>query len=251
MKPKPEPGPGMTVGGQVLWWGVSETIIKRLRAQGAPLHSPKELAEWRKTHKVPEAVAAKLDETEKPSAESELENDVDWEEFEKRVRSDDPKESMAQLAKARDFAAFKFEKAGRLNDTKKQEFYSKLLTRFEGAFHDAQLRGKRLGLDAGELLPRPEVERILWALAHWLLRSTDQHLDAITAKLTALSPGLSATPVRAVLEPELLSQRFLVPFAHAAKIQNGVGLPGWVVAKMRESAGDFLENGEKQFDEIT
>jgi hypothetical protein len=172
----------------------------------------------------------------------------DWSEFELLIRTESPQEAMVKITKARDWAYFKLEKAAKADDKKGVKFYGDLLGKMEAILHDAILRAKRLGLDSGELLPRPEIERILWALAYWILRSTDQHLDAISAKLTKLSAGLDDARVRAVLEPELLSQRFLGPFAQAAKLQNGVGLPQWVVAKMRESAGDFLEGGEKQFD---
>jgi hypothetical protein len=234
---------------------VGERTIKRWAAKGAPLGDDAAMVEWSKAQtNLPTGFLEWLDEQKRglaPKDGGAPTTESDWQEFEKIARTDDPKDAMQKIAKARDFAAFMLEKAWKSESTKDQKHFADLLAKMESCLHDAQLRAKKLGVDSGELLPRPECERILWALAHWLLRSTDQHLDAITAKLTALSPGLAATPVRSVLEPELLSQRFLVPFAHAAKIQNGVGLPGWVVAKMREAAGDFLENGEKQFEEIS
>jgi hypothetical protein len=227
-------------------WGIEDRQAQRHRKDGVPLDNDADMVRWytslptdsqrkltpefsRRIHEV----GAKLRVMPGTGAE--------WE-------ADTPKESLADIKEARDFAAFRFKLAAKANDRLDMKAFADLLSTFEGVVHDAELRAKKLGLDAGELLPRPEIERILWALAYWLLRSTDQHLDAISAKLTKLSAGLDDARVRAVLEPELLSQRFLGPFAQASKLQNGVGLPAWVVAKMREAAGDFLEGGEMEFD---
>jgi hypothetical protein len=129
-------------------------------------------------------------------------------------------------------------------------FYRQELTTFEGLLHDALLRAKKLNLDAGDLLPRAEVERILFALGFWLMRCVDRHLDTLTARLQLLAPDLPAEPVRTVLEAELLTVRFLEPLAKAAKINAGVSLPDWLLAKLRQTCGDYLENGEAAFVEL-
>lgn len=248
------PKPPRSVAGQAEFYRVTPRTIDRWRAREAPLLDVAAMIEWAPNQKsLPDSFLARIAELKamQPGGKkTAMEGDADWQEFISQARSGDAKESLEKLALARDFASFKFEKASRATDKDNMKFYAELLSKFEGVFHDAQLRARKLGIDEGELLPRSEVERITWAVAYWLLRATDQHLDAITSKLKALSPGLDAEPVRAVLEPELLSCRFLEPFAKAARIQSGVGLPGWLFAKMRESAGDFLEAGEKQFDEV-
>jgi hypothetical protein len=248
------PQPPETIVGMVEYYDCSESTIKRHRAKGAPLNDLDAMLNWLPNQKdAPAGMKRRLaDYKAQRSGDSpQLTGDADWAEFEKMVRTDDPKESMVKIARARDFVAFKFEKASRANEKDDMGFYANLLSKFEGVFHDAALRAKKLGLDEGELLPRPEVERIAWALAYWTLRAVDQNLDALSSKLAALSPGLEAGPIRAVLEPELLSARFLTPYARAAKIQSGVTLPEWLVAKMRESVGDYLSNGEQQFDSVT
>lgn len=248
------PQPPKSIGGLAEYYGCSERTIKRHRAAGAPLYDLDAMAEYLPLHSgAPAGMKRKVAEhkASKGGGTESLSGDADWAEFEKSVRTDDPKEAMEKIARARDFAAFKFEKASRLNDKEEMGFYANLLSKFEGVFHDAALRAKKLGLDDGELLPRPEVERIAWALAYWTLRAVDQNMDALTSKLTALSPGFDAAKVRAVLEPELLSARFLTPYARAAKIQSGVSIPVWLVAKMRESCGDFIENGEAAFNEVS
>jgi hypothetical protein len=228
-----------------------ERTIKRYAAKGAPLGDDAAMAEWAKGQSnLPGGLLEWCDEYKRKNTAGDRapETQSDWDEFQKIARSDDPKDAMAKIAKARDFAAFMFEKASRADNRKDQKHFSDLLAKMEACLHDAQLRAKKLGVDSGELLPRPEVERVIFAMAFWLMRSADQHLDSLTARLRALAPGLDGEPIRSVLEGELLSDRFLVPFAQAAKIQNGVALPEWVVAKMREACGDFLEHGEKAFD---
>lgn len=244
--------PGKSIGGQAVYWGISEPTVKRERLKGTPLHSVEETAAWAESHSVPAAVREKIKRERRAAAPpAALPTDSpDWIEFEKATRADDPKESMVKIARARDFAAFMFQKAARMADKENQEFYTDLLAKMESCLHDAQLRAKKLGIDAGELLPRPEVERLVWALMYWLLRSTDHHLDALTTKLQALSPGLPAEAVRGILDAELISNRCLIPFARAAKIRSGVTVPDWVVQKMRTTAGDFIENGEASFTEL-
>jgi hypothetical protein len=249
--------PPKSTGGLAVHWRVGEATIKRWRTKGAPLTSDEEMAAWFATqNSVPPVALARAKELATgataaggPPANS----DAEWKAFVEQSKldaTDTPKQSLASITRARDFAAFRFMEAAKTNNRSDMKFYADLLSTFDGVVHDAQLRAKKLGIDQGELLPRPEVERIVFALGYWLMRAADLQLDALTGRLKALAPGLAAEAVRGVLEPELLSMRFLEPFARAAKIQSGVSLPEWFVAKMRETAGDYLENGEKSFEAI-
>lgn len=253
--------PPKSIGGLAVWWGVGERTIKRLRKLGAPLGDDTKMMAWLPLQKnIPQAMyqrgEARASGVEpKDEGSTGASSQADWKAFveqhetaKKEGKNEAPKEALELLIEHRDFAGFCFKSAAKANNKADMKFFAGLLATFEGVIHDAQLRAKKLGIDQGDLFQRTEVERIVFALAYWLLRSTDQHLDALSGKLKALAPGLEAVAVRAVLEPELLSDRFLVPMAQAAKMQNGVSLPDWLVAKMRESCGDFLENGEKEFD---
>ncbi len=245
-----------------VYWRVTERTIARWRAKGAPLHDIAGMLEWsRDREKLPRAFIDRIayltgapedDGDKRPDTEEarplDGSPDPNWAEFEKQARGDDPKLAMEKIARARDYAAFRFEKAAAKSDRSGMKFYGDLLAKMESVLHDAQLRAKKLGLDEGQLLPRGEVERIAWALAYWALRAVDLNLDALSVRFEKL--GLSSAAAREVLEPELLSDRFLVPFARAAKIQGGTELPEWLVAKMREACGDFLEKGEAEFDAV-
>lgn len=251
-------GPGKTIGGQAVFWGISERTAKSERVKGTPLHSVDDTREWAKTRRVPNAVRQRLaDVGAGESAGSAQPGAPDprqqWEEFERQAKKAEgaPRESLAAMMQARDFAAFRFTEAAKKNDKADMKFFADVLSTFDGVIHDAQLRAKKLGIDQGELLPRPEVERIILAIGYWMLRSTYQHLDALEAQLRRLAPELDGGPLRNALEGELLSVRFLEPFVRASKIQNGVAVPEWVVAKLRETCGDFLSGGERLFDTFT
>lgn len=242
--------PPKNIGGQAQYYGVSEKTIKNYRAVGAPLHSVEEMVNWVKDRRVAAGLLVKLralTHTEEPPGDKK--EDPDWEAFSRQTATDDPKEAMAKIAKARDYAAFKFERAAKIADKPNEKFYAELLAKMESTLHDAQLRQRKLGLDEGELIRRPELERILFALAFWTLRSTDLHLDALTSQLEKIAPGLPKEQTRRLLEGELLSDRFLVPFARAAGQQSGVSVPAWIVTKLRTVCGDYLAKGEALFDE--
>jgi hypothetical protein len=245
--------PGNSIGGQSVFWGVSEGTVKRGRVEGVPYHSVEEMAVYAQGRPVPKAVRKRLKASRRPTTAALPVDNPDWIEFEKQARTDDPKESMAKIAKARDFAAFMFEKAGREPPSQEAQdrlkFYSDLLARMESCLHDALLRGRKLGIDTGELIPKVEVERLVFAMAWWLMRCVDDSLDAMCAKLSALSPGMEPKAVRNLIEPFLMSAMILEPLARA-DIACGVQIPTWLSQKMRTTAGDYLENGEAMFDQL-
>lgn len=221
----------------------------------APVMDAAAMVDWVRTVKISPKCQEAIDRiSDRIHGKTGGSDDPDWKEFsEAAIKSanDDPKAALADLAKARDFAAFKLEKANKQNDRQSIKFYSDLLVKFEGAIHDAQLRARKLGMDEGELLPRHEIERIFFALGFWLMRATDQHLDTLSASIAKRTSDLSAEDVRRVLEPELLSARFLVPFARSASIQSGLSLPQWIVDKLKTVTGDYLADGEKLFAVLT
>ena len=111
--------------------------------------------------------------------------------------------------------------------------------------YDEETLASRLGREAGDTLPRPAAEALVAALAYWTLRAIDGHLDHLSRRLINLSYPEEA---RALLEPELLSARFLVPFARAAATPARNTLPPWLHAKLRDTVDDYLDHGAAHFD---
>jgi hypothetical protein len=230
------------------FWNVTDRTVKTWRAKGAPVEDDDGMAKWLRAHPacITDGVRKRLRDFTSLSSV-----DPDWEEFQKAAieqTDDDPKKAMAMIAKARSFAAFKFEKASAVNDQDGIKFYADLLAKLEGTLHDAQLRAKKLGIDQGELVPRSEVERILRAWAFWSMRSVDADLADLCPKLTGLA---QVNDARAVLEPALLSARFLKPFVRASRISSPAAVPGWMVAIVQDAVDDYIEDGAREFEAAT
>lgn len=160
----------------------------------------------------------------------------------------DHKAQLKSLEMFRDGYALKLDEALRTSDNGAVKRWNELLIETTNAIRQNQLAAEKLGINHGDIISFAEMDRIIWALGFWLLRSTDLHLDALALKLAALSPGFDPKAVRAVLEPELLSNRFLVPFAKASKA-SGVSLPARAIEKLKTVCGDFLDRGEEAFHE--
>jgi hypothetical protein len=172
--------------------------------------------------------------------------DEDWVKFREGQGATDPKDHKAQintLEMFRDGYAMKLDDAMKRKDMPEIRRWNELLIETTNSIRQNKLAAEKLGLDQGDIISFAEMDRIIFAFGYWSMRAVDQHLDAIAAKLADLSPGFDKRTVRAVLEPELLSKRILVPFAKASK-PSGVSLPARAVAKLAQTVGDFLEDGE-------
>ena len=152
----------------------------------------------------------------------------------------DHTKAMASLAKPRDFAAWMFERAAKDGDREGQRFYSALLARFEGVIHDYQLRAQKLKLDTGELYPRSDFEQIISAWTYWTMRCVDNALSALCRKVVGVP---SAEEARQIIEPFLLSEKYVEPFKHAVTVATGMQLPAWFTAKLVDSIDDYIEHG--------
>jgi hypothetical protein len=174
--------------------------------------------------------------------------DPEWQKFRETLAASGPKDHQAQIRDLevfRDGYAYKLELAINRGAEAEIKQWNALLIDTSNAIRQAKLAADKLGLEAGELLPRPVVEHLLRALAYWNLRGIDAHLDALSRRLLNLSFPEEA---RRILEPELLSSRFLHPFARAAKVASHHALPPWAVATLRDATDDLLENGAAEFD---
>ena len=233
-------------------WGLTERRVIELR-KDAPLDDLAAMKEWNVAN--PDALSTKL-KTRLADLLAISERgggtgiDPDWEEFQRTTAGDvddDPKKAMAAVARARAFAAFKFDKAAKENNRDDLKFFADLVAKLDSTLHDQQLRAKKLGIDAGDLVPRSEVERIARAWVFWAMRAVDADLAELCPKLTGLA---QVNDVRGVLEPALLSNRFLKPFARAARIASPSAVPDWLVAILRDACDDYIENGAEEFKDV-
>jgi len=236
--------------------GVNPKTVWRWHKKGVPIYDLVALQEWAvRQRKLPVGFLARVADlragkADSPAGEAETgrseppagESSKDWEEFLAQAGSktgdeSDSKASMVALARARDFAAFMFEKAAKADAKAVMKFYSDLIAKMEGVIHDAQLRAKRLGIDAGELYPRAEHERVISAWTYHAMRCIDRALPALCRKCIGLE---SASALRAVLEPALLREAYYEPFQHAMTTATGNTMPEWFVETLTESVANFV-----------
>ena len=220
----------------------------------APVHDVAAMIQWAAGRKrLSDACRSRLEELRREIEGDDEKQfiDPDWLEFQKLAASksaEDGKASLSAIQKARDFSAFKYERAAEANDRDAMRFHKDMLVAFESAYHDAVLRARKLNLDTGEVIPRCEIERIVWAWAFWAMQSTNKHCDALSKSIAALAPGADTNKIYDHLQAELLGDRFLTSFVRASQIKHGTTVPSWIVAEMRRACGDFLEKGEAAFD---
>jgi hypothetical protein len=180
--------------------------------------------------------------------------DPDYAAFENAYSASHAKDTdaLAHLKRMRDFALFKIQRAQARNDFPAVQDATRQLTHYSSVIHDEELRAQKLGREIGELLPRPEAERVARAFAYWSLRAAEDILTTVCPRLaTASGTGpLFQEEIRQLIEPTLLGQRVLGPIARAAQVSSGVHLPQWFVAALRAGIADTLEDGAAVFDSL-
>ncbi len=143
------------------------------------------------------------------------------------------------------FVTFALSRARERGDEAAQRKYSDEMIKFSKAVKEQKLLADKLGVESGDLIAKSEVVRIIAAHAYWTMRGTDVALDALARRLVNLQFPKDA---RAVLEPELLSIRFVQAYAQAVRTPAGNALPGWVRDAIRETVDNYIEGGVELHD---
>jgi len=105
-----------------------------------------------------------------------------------------------------------------------------------------------LDQDGKEVITRREIEQIIVAVGARAALAIERMLDQLGENLIDLK---RIDEVTAVIEPYLVKKLFVEPFAFAADLAAGCGLPSWVVQAMSRACGDAVENGESEFNAVT
>lgn len=254
------PLPPISPKTQAAFWRVSHVTIHNWMAKHAEGKMPRvddipAMLEWERglprggrgrgsVTFVARCAELRVERGEKPPAPK---TDEAWIKYREGAGARDPaghKEQIKSLEMFRDGYAMKLDDALARQDHAEVDRWNELLIKTTNSIRQNKLAADQLGLDRGDIISFDEMDRIIAAFGYWTMRAIEQHLDALSGKLAALSPGFEKKNVRAVLEPELLSLRFLVPFAKSAK-PSGIALPARAVAKLKQTAGDYLEDGER------
>lgn len=244
-----------------LYWRVSRVTIHNWteKARETPPKMPRlddvpAMLEWEKTQdRAAPAFKERCKELRMERGETAPAPKVDeaWLKYRATAGESGPADHKAQIKTLevfRDGYAMKLDEAMARSAHDEVARWNSLLIETTNSIRQNKLAAEKLGLDRGDIISFEEMDRIIAAFGFWTMRQIELHLDAISGKLAALSPGFEKKLVRAVLEPELLSERFLVAFAKASK-PSGVSLPARAVAKLKQTVGDYLEDGERLFRE--
>ncbi len=238
--------PPKSVEGRAAYYRVNERTIKRWNAKAAPLHSVEEMAKWALTQKkLPQGFQARMRElTGSNGTPAEAKPNESWEKF-KTTNAGKP----GLIPQMERFAAFfheQLEAAFERSDKTDQKFYSELFFDASNSIRQQKLAADKLGIEEGQLFTKAQLARVIHALAFWSMRTVDADLADLCPKL----PGLkSVAEVRAILEPALLSARFVKPFARAARVESESSLSGWMVETIKDAVDDYIENGAAEFDQ--
>lgn len=111
---------------------------------------------------------------------------------------------------------------------------NQLATRRNAAL--VQLR--RQGKTDDDSIPRPEVERVAYALAFAARLGIERASDEAADKLRGVTDPVE---IRRILSGIMCAEVYLAPFRQAVNLDAGHGLPHWVVEAMNKAAGEMVE----------
>lgn len=143
------------------------------------------------------------------------------------------------------YADYKIGLAQQRGDHPSVREWTETLRYLSGVIHDEELRAQKLGRELGDMIPRPDYERQLKALAWWLVRLVDDAKATLSPRLAAASANgpLFRQEVDAILEPVLLTTRVLEPLRRATDLPAGTGaaLPPWALNALRTALAAAIE----------
>lgn len=229
------------------FWGVTQRTIQRWLKKSVPVDDVESMKVWARTQKrLPVGFQKKLAELRVAAP---MDADPDWDEFEHQLAEHGEtggEENEARLERYRDFFAFKLNKAIRAGQQDEIKYWEARFVTQEKAIRESKLLAEKLGLDNGETL-RKHTEAFVRALAFWSMRTTDDLIEYLAPRLVGLT---FPEEVRSVIEPILLDARFVGPLARASQVEGEAGLPDWVPGEIKRAVGNYIEDGERAFEEV-
>lgn len=240
------------------YWCVSQRVMQIWKRKGVPVDDDKAMLKWylalgpHSQGKLSSGFKKRLAQVRPSSAPGvdgnpplEEPQNPYWSEFIKAFpNSSNPSqvEQIQNLDRHIHFADFALQKAREQNDPHLIKIFTDDLLRFSKAAKEQKALADKLGIESGELLQKPEIERIIAGWCYWSMAAIDLALPSLCKRLVGLS---SPSAIREVLEPALLRAKFLEPFQQAKRVAAGNNLPPWFVEKMVDSVDDYLESGRE------
>ena len=208
------------------YWGTSQMNISKMAKKGCDFNAPDEdVARWllrnsrRKSEPLRNAINAVL----KPEAGRISANG-------KGVRS---------LEEMRDYYSVQLDAASKAADLDREEvkFWNDLLLKADESLRKSQAHEKKLGLDSGETLSRPEVERLL---QNWIWGGNaccDKYSKQIAQRLSNKPPA----EVHKILKPMLTGLLVFEGLKRMAKVKGAINLPQWFIDCVQSERKFYLK----------
>ena len=206
-------------------WGTTQMTISNFMRDGCDFTAPDEdIARWllahakRKSKPMREAIAKVL----KP----------------KPVKFS-PTDKQKSLEEMRDYYSAQLDAATRPGQVAHEEikFWNDLLLKADESIRKSQAHEKKLGIEKGELLSKPEVERILKSM-FWAGNSCcDKFAKQIAQRLSDKKPA----EIYDILAPTLTALTLFEGMKRVAKTPGDVNLPDWVIECSKTEEKQYLD----------
>lgn len=132
-------------------------------------------------------------------------------------------------------------------DTVSLNFYHDKLLKTRREIRDAEAHSRKMGLDEGAIINREEFERLLFAIAFWMMRGVDVDIDALAPKLKGLD---FVGEIRMALDRFFVRSRFFSAFSKSITQESGLSLPVWAYKILEESVNVFWEVDMSDKDDV-
>jgi hypothetical protein len=227
------------------FWGVTPRTVRNWQADGIPFRDPEEMAKaMARAKNVPPGVRAKLDELGMSAAKAKAaEKDPHWVQFDKDWKAGlyTPEKNVPErLSKLCYFHAYKLERCLEVSDDLGAKLYNGLYKDLQELTRKLQLAAEKLGIETGETMRRPDIERIEEARTLWTMAANDRAVAVIVDWILA-NRNATAKQAKDHLESILLSARIVEPHKRATRTKNELSLPAWYVEAMERGVKQFLK----------
>lgn len=206
-------------------WQTSQMTISNYAKQGCPFSgSDKEVARWLNTHSKKKSAPMKavIDAVLKPEP----------------VTLPDGHETKT-LEQMRDYYSDQLDAATRSSETDHEliRFWNDLLLKADESIRRSQAHEKKLNLTNGELISRPEMERILRNMAWAGNACCDKFSKQIAQRLSDKKPA----EVHKILKPTLTALLVFEGMNRLAKVPGDINLPQWVIDCMQTEGKNYFK----------
>ena len=242
--PEKPPQKKTTLLGIARDWGVSLLTVQHWQAKGFPIRDERALAETLVGSQTSQRVRARAHEVLKGYHKEPDAGDESVFQAEMKLR----RNALEAVEDLERYLAYFRARVELGQKTGNQAMIEDAIRRFmdlSGAMVRVRKELQKMGEDSGNTIAKSEARQIVRAIGSRCAISMGRLKEFIgKAVVGATTVEEAANRV----EPVIVRTLFFESFKAAAGVAASCGLPEWVVADLRETVGDHIEDGEREFD---